>query len=137
MAETNAHLVTKLAVNLEALSATVNALRHDAKTNNQQFIDMLLHLKTLENQLKTCGQNIDQLITYVRDGNGKPALIARTSKLEDQMESLFVEMEQLKQKYDTVVTAKMLTRGQIVAGSIGMITTALLSLGAILAQLMR
>ena len=137
MAETNTQLIAKLTVGMDALTTAVAAMRDDMRDNTRQNTDILLKLQAFETSLQTVHEEIDHLLKLVRDGNGQPSLVLRASKVENDLTLIRTEVDKLGNKYDSIATARIMTRGQVVAGVVGMITTALLAFGAILAQLMK
>jgi hypothetical protein len=73
----------------------------------------------------------------VRDGNGQPALLTRVAQAEFLLRAHTDNLADLGQNLNSIATAKVLSKSQVLTGVIGMIITAVLSLGAILAQMMR
>lgn len=81
--------------------------------------------------------DISALLKVVRDGNGQPSLMQRVQTLEIGLAAQIKDFDELQIRFDYVGQSKMLTRGQIIAGVAGMVITAIIALGGILAQMMR
>lgn len=128
-------VLARLTANMESLTPVINALREDVKSGNDKTVEMLVEVQGLKTAISEVKDDVEKLTQVVSTGNGQPSLIQRVTTIETTFVSVVKDVSDLKTKYDTVATAKMLTRGQIIAGVIGMVVTAVLSLGAILSQL--
>jgi chromosome segregation ATPase len=126
-------LITKLASGVETLTQAVEALRQAVKETSEKQTQTLLQLHETKTDCEHIEGELAHIARTVRDGNGQPSLLSRVTTLEEQTKTAKESIDELEKRYDVTV----LTRGQIIAGVIGMVLTALLALGAILAQLMR
>lgn len=82
--------------------------------------------ETIVAQLGTLSERVESRATETE---------ARVTVLEVRLQRLEVDTKALVDQTNAVQSAKILSRGQIVAAVFGMVITALMSLGAILAQL--
>jgi hypothetical protein len=70
-------------------------------------------------------------------GNGQPPLMQRVAILETTVFNLASDVKLALESIDKIAHGKMLSRNQIIIGVLGIVSTALLSMGAILAQLFK
>ena len=129
--------ITRLTASLENMHQIFTEFRGDLRRCLQYQNDLDRKLITVEQSQKDLKDNLDILVKLVRDGNGQPSLLQRVAQLETTQVGQDREIVGLKTHYDAQATARVLSKGQIWAGLAGMTITALLALGAILAQLMR
>lgn len=134
---TTQEMITKVSVGLEALAATVTEIRADVKEQGSQYVDITQRLTLIETRQKDMQDDIKGLTKVVRDGNGQPSLLTRITHLEVTHAQLTHRAYEMQGHLNTVQTARVLSRGQLWAGIFGMVITALMSMGAIIAQLIK
>jgi hypothetical protein len=79
---------------------------------------------------------VQQLTEFSDQMHGRiTANEARITVLEVRLQRLEADVKTVTEQASSANTAKILSRGQMIAAVIGMVITALMSLGAILAQL--
>ncbi len=112
---------------LERLDKTITALsgKHD---------DMAKAIHASINQSREA--IVSQLGEFSDQMHGRiTANEARITVLEVRLQRLETDVKTVTEQTSSANTAKILSRGQMIAAVIGMVITALMSLGAILAQL--
>lgn len=129
--------IARLAASMEALTPVIQSLNEEVRAGRDKQTEVLVQLQGLSSTMTGVKEDLDHLTQVVSTGNGQPSLLHRVTTLETKQSTVVTDITELKTKLDTFTNAKMLTRSQIVVGVIGMITTAILALGAILAQLFK
>lgn len=141
--------VTRLAVNMENFVSLMNDVREDVRLlrNNEQTL--LIRLTSLENSQRDLSTDVQEVFRLLRDGES--SFDARIQKLQMLAQSnqaavrtLFANCKKLEtrmiateNKADAQAHAKAISKSQLWAGILGLVATAVLSLGAILAQVMK
>lgn len=123
-------LIGQLLSATEAAASGIRAINEETKASNHTITVAVTTLETVANA-------VAELNRLVRDGNGQPSMSHRLTVLEVKGKTLGEDIVSLKNDFNSLVTAKVISRGQVIAGVVGMVFTAVMSLGAILAQLMR
>lgn len=130
-------VIAKLSATVEALTNVVGELRADFRANTERQNDLATQLAGIKASQETLCDNYAVLAKLVRDGNGQPSLMQRITTIETAHKQHGDDIAELKSHFNDIATARVLSRGQIIAGVLGMVITALMSLGAILAQLLK
>lgn len=105
-------------------------------------------VKAVETGQKNIAEEVATLNKAIYLGNGQPPVMQRLTLLEVAVAGLTVNLKETATELtadlktataelEAVKTSKLLSRNQIIIGVLGMITTGLLALGGILAQLFR
>ncbi len=140
----NTQMIARLVVGLESLTTAVDVLREDLRNHGRATASTTTQVATNSQAIKDIRDDVGHMAKLVRDGNGQPSLTERLTRLETgqsettrRFDELSRAISELRSCIDNVETTKIVSRGQVVAGVSGMVATAVLSLGAILAQLFR
>jgi len=119
------------------LLATVTQSLSDACQNRQsEYTNVVQRLSSIESDVSHIKADITSLCKVVRDGNGQPSLVHRITSLENVVSNQSEDITELKKHANTIIAAKALSKSQVVAGLVGMIITATLSMFALIAQFM-
>lgn len=136
--------IVKLTAGLEMLTSSVEQLREDLRESHAAEVKMAACMGQMQQSQVTLNEGINSLVGTVRDGNGngQPSLMQRVSQLESEhkvtqhmlatMSAGIVQLTQnisntntqLAQHTTNVNTARIMSRGQIIAGVLGMFVTA-------------
>ena len=98
----------------------------------------------LRSNIKNYNDNQSKLFKIIRDGNGQPSILDRLTKVEASLQHIEADIddmkscvEDVKKAVDNFQTAKTVTKGQIVTAVASMVATLVMSLWAVLAQIMK
>ena len=114
--------VARLTASMEALTPVIQSLNEEVRSGREKTTEVLIQLQGLSTTLTGVKTDLDNLTKVVSTGNGQPSLVHRVTTLETRQQGVMGDITDLKVKLDTFANAKMLTKGQIIAGVIGMIT---------------
>lgn len=135
MSNDDAQMMGKLSAGLEALSLSAQGLQAEVHDGRGERISIIQKLVGLEKSLTRMEADVGKVVHIVCDGNGQPSLVIRLAVLEEAQKQDRLRIQELLQQIDTTAQAKVISSGQIWTAIAGIIITALLALGAILAQL--
>jgi len=126
--------IIKLTAGMETLTVSVDQLREDLRDAHSAEVKMAACVGQMQQSQITLNDSIASLLVIVRDGNGQPSLMQRMSHLETEhiliqhsLANLATGITQLNKHFNGMNTAKIVSRGQIVAGVLGMIVTAVIA----------
>jgi chromosome segregation ATPase len=136
--------IHSLTTELESLTKAVSELRSDLRENTKYQHGLGVQLAGIQRIQETLADDFKLLVKLVRDGNGQPSLMHRLAELEVMYARAAVVQSQhardiasLQKHLNGIQAARVVTQGQLLAGVAGVIISALMSLGAIIAQLMK
>lgn len=158
-------LFTTVHMGLQHVTKAVEALQRDQGRLLEVGQETASKLAVLESSVGALKEEFDRLVSHVRDGNGQPSLTHRVTTMEAQVTQIrdhgqtFViakfstmeqqllglrqdlnraldQLEEAKKAMDSVESARVLSRGQVIAGIISALVAAGMSLWSVLAQLM-
>ncbi len=137
MPENNTQLIARLAIGVENITSNVELLREDIRSHSKQGTDLLIHMQSVDGDIKRLSGEVEHLLAIVRDGTSQPALISRVMHLESIQAVHQADIEEVKRRYDVYTSAKMVTKGQIITGIVGATITAVLALAAVVAAIFK
>jgi chromosome segregation ATPase len=136
--QTQSQTLIKLTAGLENLTQALESLRQDWRDGEKRNTALAIKLTGMETHLEVLRDDIKALQVLVRDGGqGQEPIVQRTTRIEEAMKDLIKDVAELQSCIDAAQSARILSRGQFWAVLLGMVATAVLALGAILAQLFR
>jgi len=113
---------------VDAMRESVETLQQAVTKENGQNGRMLEKITEMSTTLKGLGSEMKTIAVLVRDGNGQPPLMTRVTHLEANEENIKPRLEKVEDECDAAATARVLSRGQIIAGAAGIAITVILSL---------
>lgn len=132
MSSGDTQLIAKLTACVETLTNAVDSLRKEIKEIGEKHTQTHVQVQQLTIRSDDVASDLAAITQIVLLGSQQPPLTARVATLESTSTSSLDDIADLKTKYDVAVTSRLLTKGQIIAGVLGMVFTALLSALALL-----
>lgn len=127
--------LSRLAVMLGGVAETLADLKKGSDQTVLTIHEMSLAVSQITSKVAHLDKEVVHLNQTVRDGNGQPSLTQRLTTIEVVVGQVVKTVSSLEVQLNTVATSRMLTRGQIVAGSVGIVLTVLLSFAGMLLSL--
>lgn len=125
----------ELSVALQGLTTSVNTVGGDVTRLFEGLGDIKEKLASMGTRQSTMERDINDLMKVVRDGNGQPSMLHRLAQVEVTQKHYHDEIEELQGHFNSIATARVLSKGQIVSGVIGMAITALLAAASLIVSL--
>ena len=113
--------------NFSQVAGLVTSLHSDFNSLAKSNTKILEKIAALDERTVDMKEDIEVLCRIVRDGNGRPPLAQRLAQVEEIIKSQGGDIEEIHQSCNSIVAAKALSRGQVVAGAVVMLVTVLLS----------
>lgn len=129
--------VVRLTVVVETLKESVEGLRADLKQRGAEQKEFSTKLTKLQTNVDNALRELKGLNTLVMRGNGQPSFQERLSKLETSDEGHEGEIQKLRTQFNARVHARELSRGQLLAGGLGIIAAIITSLVSAVAVIWR
>jgi hypothetical protein len=129
--------LAEVMAHLKLMSEAMGDVKADIKGIYRNQTEILEKLSASTVRQETIEKDIDELTKLVRDGNGQPSIMHRLSAVETQQGNHGNEIDKLRGHYNAWATAKTLSKGQMIAGIIGMAITALLALTGVIIGLFK
>ena len=117
---------------LKVMHESVGEVKTDIKGIYQNQTEILKTLSGFATRQESIEKDIDDLARIVRDGNGQPSLVQRLTTMEQRLANQDGEITKLRDHYNSMASARVLSRGQMVAAIVGMCVTALLAAASII-----
>jgi DNA repair ATPase RecN len=155
MPDNTTQAIAKLTASMETVVDSLAEVKSHAKEAATEVTNALADIKVMGNDLGHLKSQMDDIARLVRDGNGQPSLVQRLGTVETRQErcdedravlrneiiivrdTVNKDIKELTAKLDSGNSARTLSRNQIIAAVLGMVITALMSLGSILAALIQ
>lgn len=127
--------LSRLAAMLGGVADTLADLKRGSEQTVSTIHEMSLAVGQITSKVSHLDKEVIHLNQTVRDGNGQPSLMQRLTTIEVVVGQVVKTVTALEEQLNVVATSRMLTRGQIVAGSLGIVLTVLLSFVGVLLSL--
>lgn len=114
-------MTVRLTASVETLAQVVEALRTDFKSHEREQKSLEVKLGRIEQSLLATAQEFTNLTKLVRDGNGQPSLFQRVTEHESDIETIRNELGALAAVKAQIAGSAQLTKGQVIAGVLGML----------------
>lgn len=131
-AQPTAQAIARLQSSTEAINRNIADIRVDLKEANEAHGKLGRELAAVQAGQDQVVNGIETLNCLVRDGNGQPSLIQRMTKVETLIERVFNELAQLVQQTNASTTAKVVTRGQVIAAIASVVVTGIATVVGVL-----
>ena len=137
-------LITTTSNNVVHITKDLTDLKSSVATNQERLGEVVTQIKLIDSNIKNYNDNQNKLFKIIRDGNGQPSIMDRLTKVEASLQHIEADIddmkscvEDVKKAVDNFQTAKTVTKGQIVTAVASMVATLVMSLWAVLAQIMK
>lgn len=134
--------IQRLVKSIDSMTSSHEAFRSELKHSVCRQEYLVTRVAGLEQAQLSVKEDTLTLVKLVRDGNGQPPLLDRVARIEQEQIGqnreiviLHADVGKLETAYDARITAIVLSKGQIVAGIIGMVITALLAAASMVVSL--
>lgn len=137
-------LITTTSNNVLHITKDLTDLKSSVATNQERLGEVVTQIKLIDSNIKNYNDNQSKLFKIIRDGNGQPSILDRLTKVEASLQHIEADIDDMKscvedvrKAVDNFQTAKTVTKGQIVTAVASMVATLVMSLWAVLAQIMK